>query len=90
LFTKYPSFVNEMARPKKYKGDTEVVSFRIPKGMKVEIQKAFNDLMNRNQAVINNKSNGSVELIRPTRQDGEDWATFQVRLTAWKKENNIK
>ena len=81
-----------MGRPKKYNGDTEVVSFRIPKGMKAEIQKAFHDLIERGQTVTYHKTDDyvSVKVIRPTRQDGEDWATFQIRLTAWKKENNIK
>jgi len=46
LFTKFASFVYEMGRPKKYNGETEVVSFRVPKTMTDRVRKAVDNILN--------------------------------------------
>jgi hypothetical protein len=35
-----------MARPKKYNGETEVVSFRVPKTMTAKVRKVVEDILN--------------------------------------------
>lgn len=60
-----------MARPKKFKVDTEVISFRIPKGMKDKIKKAVDDMFNTGKAIVHQTEKGNITVVDQFSETGE-------------------